>query len=110
MTEVGYTKPNETPYPGFINAQVSADGQYIVVTTRGDSGEPNTLGGQRTCAPTVQLKIPLDDWDQFDASVRQMRGGAERAQQQHIPGVDQGIAAEPFEGEVRADDADAARD
>jgi hypothetical protein len=64
----------EPAYPGYINATLGLD--EMVITVRSNSGEPNVLGGPRTCGPTAQVRIPLEAWDAFLVQAQRVRAGS----------------------------------
>lgn len=75
MTEAAFTKRDEI-YPGYVNAQLGVD--EMVLTVRADpihlpgSGNAAMPG---TCGATAQIRIPIDDWDQFIAQAQMVRAG-----------------------------------
>ena len=79
MTEAAYTKPG-CEYPGVVNTQVRDGG--MLLTTRGDPavGPPGQDDPEKQvtiCAPTVQIHIPFEAWDQFITDAQRIRASTE---------------------------------
>lgn len=86
VTEAAFTQTDKPLYPGFVNAQLSADGKAMVLSAR---GEPVQQEHGTMCGHVAQLSIPLDDWDQFIAHAQQVRARApEDEPHPALPGLD----------------------
>lgn len=87
MTEVGFTKPSEQGYPGFMNTQLADDDTHVLLTVRGDP-RLDDEGRMVAAGATVSVKVPLEDWDEFIAQTMRMRSRAGQAPHPALPGLD----------------------
>lgn len=71
LMEVAWTNPSPAPYPGFLNLQLTANGEMQIIV------RPDPTEADRTPAP-VTLTIPMEEWHQLLATAARLQPPAGR--------------------------------
>lgn len=70
--QAAYTSANQ-PFPSYINATVSTDGAYMIVTVRSQAVRGDEADESPEAGCTAQIPVPIAEWDQFVAQATVIR-------------------------------------